>query len=156
MATIVCYDREGKAHSFASEDIAFRPAVYGIFIENDQVFLLKHPETNLFYPPGKILAEDEPPTQVVRQQFRKLTGLALQLGPLIFVEDQYVVDDEQQPWQLSLLYYALERPMITMAPTMAEVDDYEQPEWVLLDGLQRQQMQFGYEAIQAARLRLKL
>jgi len=156
MATIICYDREGKAQSFASEEIGFRPAVYGIFIENDQVFLLKHPETNLFYPPGEVLVEDKPPTQVVRQQFRKLTGLVLQLGPLIFVEDQYVVDDEGEAWQLSLLYYALERPIIAMAPTMAEVDDYEQPEWIPLDSLQREQMQFGYEAIQAARLYLKL
>lgn len=156
MATIICYDREGKAQSFASEEIGFRPAVYGIFIENDQVFLLKHPETNLFYPPGEVLVEDKPPTQVVRQQFRKLTGLVLQLGPLIFVEDRYVVDDEGEAWQLSLLYYALERPIITMAPTMAEVDDYEQPEWIPLDSLQREQMQFGYEAIQAARLHLKL
>ncbi len=156
MAAITCYDREGTAQPVPIEEIGFRPAVYGIFIENDQVFLLRHPETGLLYPPGEILAEDEPPSQLIRRYFRKLTGLVLQLGPLVFVEDQYVIDDEGQAWQLSLLYYALERPTITLAPTMAEVDEYEQPEWAPLDNLRREQMQFGYEAIQAARLRLKL
>lgn len=156
MATILCYDREGNAVPVSSDTLSFRPAVYGVFIENNQVFLLKHPTNGLWSLPGKVLAEDEPPTQAIRQLFRKLTGLVLHLGSLIYVEDQYVVDDDEKAWHQSLMYYLLTRPSITTTPTLTVTDHYEQPEWVSLTNLQRHELQFGYQALQAARLLQKI
>jgi ADP-ribose pyrophosphatase YjhB (NUDIX family) len=67
------------------------------------------------------------------------------------VEDQYVMDSDRRAWHLSVVYYALERPS-----TAATISDSSKIEWVPLDELDRSQMQFGYEAVQAGRLRLKL
>ena len=155
MATVSCYDVYGKAVPVATESIAFRPAVYGILIENDQVLLLRHPRTELWYPPGSVLASHDTPTQTVRHYFRQLTGMTPILGPLLFVEDQYYIDDARQAWHLSVLYYVLDRPVAT-ATTPADVESSAEPDWLPLVELKRNQMQFGYEAIQAGWLRLRL
>lgn len=151
MATILCHDVHGKTVPVAPEALLFRPAVYGIFIENNQVLLQKHPHSELWRPPGVLLADNETPGQAIRHAFRQLTGMTPRLGPMLYVEDQYVVDGEQRAWHFAVVYYALERPS-----TAATLSDSGKMEWVALETLRRREMQFGYEAIQAGRLRLKL
>lgn len=154
MNTICCYDTHGNAVVMPIEAVTFCPAVYGIFIENNQVLLLRHPQTKLWYPPGRMLTDHETPTQVIRHYFRQMTGMIPQFGPLIFVEDMYHIDDNNKAWHISAMYYALIRSQ-TATTTLANLTGSAQPEWVLLTALERQQMQFGYEAIQAGKLRLK-
>ncbi|MCL4265055.1 MAG: NUDIX domain-containing protein [Anaerolineae bacterium] len=151
MTTILCHDASGGTFPVAPEALFFRPAVYGIFIENSQVLLHKHPQTMLWQPPGTVLAENETPTQAVRHVFRRLTGMTPRVGAMLYVEDQYVLDSDRGAWQLSVVYYALERPS-----TAATISDTSKVEWVPLGELERSQMQFGYEAVQAGRLQLKL
>ena len=155
MATTVCYDIHGNAVPVAPESITFRPAVYGIFIENSQVLLQKQPQTGLWHPPGTMLAASDTPTQVIRHYLRQLTGLTPVIGSLLFVEDQYFIDEERRAWKLSALYYGLERPLTT-ATALTESEEATQTDWVPLADLQREQFQFGYEAVQAGKLQLKL
>lgn len=151
MATILCYDVSGGTFPVAPEALLLRPAVYGIFIENSQILLLKHPQTLRWQPPGTVLAENETPTQAIRHVFRWLTGMTPRVGAMLYVEDQYVLDNDRRAWQLSVVYYTLERPS-----TAATISDSTKVEWVPLSELERSQMQFGYEAVQAGRLQLKL
>ena len=155
MSQVTCYDSNGNAISVSSENMTFRPAVYGIFIEHQQVLLTRHAQTGLFQPPGGILQSLETPTQAVRHHFRDVTGMTPRLGPLLLVEDQFIVDDAQQAWHLSTLYYALDRPEATVA-SLTEIESSSQPEWVTLATLQRDQLQLGFEAIEAGRLRLQV
>lgn len=155
MNTVRCYDAAGNAVAVAPEAITFRPAVYGIFIENQQVVLLAQPQTNLWRPPGRILQSHEVPTQVVRHTFRQVTDMMPALGPLLFVEDQYRVDEDGRAWHLSVLYYALNRAEVTPT-TFTGISPAPQYEWIPLSALRRDRMLFGYEAIQAGRLRLRL
>lgn len=152
---ISCFDAQGSSVSVAPETVTFRPAVYGIFIENEQVLLLRHPQRGLWQPPGRILQSHEIPMEVVRHHFREVTGVMPLLGPLLYVEEQHWLDEEGRAWHLSVLYYALDRTT-SMATTLADIQGSQETEWVPLDTLQRQEMQFGYQAIQAGRLRLKL
>ena len=151
MATIICYDIHGNGIPVAPETLNYRPAVYGLFIENNQILLVKQAETGLWHPPGAVLNHHEIPTQAVRQAFRKVTGMTPALGPLLFVEDQYFMDTERRAWHYSVMYYGLQRP--SQATTFSDSD---QVDWVRLSDLKREQMQFGYEAIQAGKLQLKL
>ncbi|MCP4422347.1 MAG: NUDIX domain-containing protein [Chloroflexi bacterium] len=155
MATIVCYDVYGNPIPVAVESITFRPAVYGIFIENSQVLLQQQPQTNLWHPPGSMMAASDTPTQVIRHYFRQLTGLTPAAGSLLFVEDQFYLDEERRAWKFSALYYALERPLNT-ATALTESEEDTLISWLPLDDLQRTQIQFGYEAIQAGKLQQKL
>ncbi|MCB9008686.1 MAG: NUDIX hydrolase [Ardenticatenaceae bacterium] len=155
MATIICSDIHGNAVPVAAESISFRPAVYGIFIENSQVLLQKRPQTGLWYPPGVMLSASDTPTQVIRHYIRQIIGLTPVIGSLLFVEDQYFLDEERRAWKLSAMYYGLERPL-TAATALTESEDASQTEWVPLADLQREQFQFGYEAVQAGKLQQKL
>lgn len=150
MATIICHDVQGNCVLVAPEALLFRPAVYGIFLENHQVLLQKHPDTGLWFPPGTVLAEHETPAQAIRHTFRQLTGMTPRPGPILYLEDQYLVDGERRAWHFAVVYYALERS--SAAATLSESGKVE---WTPLDTLQRTQMQFGYEAVQAGRLQLK-
>lgn len=152
MATIICHDIQGNPIPVAPEALIFRPAVYGIFIENNQVLLHKYQYSSLWCPPGAILAAHETPNQIIRHTFRKLTGMTPKLGPMLYMEDQYLFDGERRAWHFAVVYYALERPSTAATLSM----DSGITEWVPLADLDRRQMQFGYEAIQAGRLQLKL
>jgi ADP-ribose pyrophosphatase YjhB (NUDIX family) len=151
MATIICYDIHGNGIPVAPEALLFHPAVYGLFIENNQILLLKQEETGLWYAPGAVLVNHETPAQAVRQAFRQVTGMTPTIGPLLCVEDQYFIDGERRAWHLSAMYYGLQRPS-----TAAALTESERIHWVSLADLKREQMQFGFEAIQAALLQLKL
>ncbi|GJM42366.1 MAG: hypothetical protein DHS20C20_26480 [Ardenticatenaceae bacterium] len=155
MATTVCYDIHGNAIPVAAESITFRPAVYGIFIENSQILLQKQPQTGLWHPPGTLLAASATPTQVIRHYIRQIIGLTPVIGSLLFVEDQYFIDEERRAWKLSAMYYGLERPL-SSATALTESEEASQTGWVPLADLQREQFQFGYEAVQAGKLQQKL
>jgi len=155
MKQIVCYDLEGNPTPISPDAIIFRPAVYGIFIENQQVLLTRHPQIGLWYPPGGILKAHEPPTQAVRHFFRERAGMTPRLGPMLHIEEKFRLDDEGQAWHLVMLYYALDRPEATVA-TLTEIESAQQPDWVPLNELHREQLLLGYEAIEAAKLRLQL
>jgi ADP-ribose pyrophosphatase YjhB (NUDIX family) len=154
MATILCYDTEGNRVPVAAEAISFRPAVYGIFIEHDQILLLRHRQSELLQPPGSILADHGTPPQLIRHHFLQLTNVTPLLGPLLFVTGQYRLVTERA-WHLSALYYALSRPTAA-ATTLSETEESTYPVWVFLNDLHRNQMMFGYEAVRAGQLNLEL
>jgi hypothetical protein len=68
----------------------------------------------------------------------------------LLLESQHHLDEDGQAWKLGVIYYQLQRSRgstITVPSNGAE-----QPLWVRLDELQREQVQTGYDAIQIARL----
>jgi ADP-ribose pyrophosphatase YjhB (NUDIX family) len=154
MSAVCCYDVRANPVYVSPEAVAFSPAVYGIFIEGRKVLLSIHPQTDLWHPPGCLLGPRETPVQAIRRHFHAMTGFLPQMGPVIHVEDQFRIDEEGQAWHLSILYYALDRPLgrvISMSPELGK-----QAEMVAVDELKRSQMQFGYEAVQAGSVRLDL
>ncbi|NHZ72077.1 MAG: hypothetical protein GWP17_03215, partial [Aquificales bacterium] len=155
MTTIQIFDVQGHAQTVSSENLIFRPAVYGIFIEHDQILLLRNLKTQLLLPPGRIVAENESPTQAIRHYFRNQAGITPLLGPLLFIENQYRQENGRF-WQLSVLYYAIERPSTASIRFSENEELPTQPDWVQLNSLDQTQFQFGFEAVQAGKLRLQL
>ncbi len=145
---------EGTAVSVPSNTLAYQIAVYGILIEREQILLVRHPQTNLWCPPGGVLQRQEAPTSAIRHHFRQVTGMTLRLGELLLVEEKYLIDETDQPQHRSILYYALDRPQITTA-SLTEIKHENQPEWVDIADLKRAQLQIGFNAIMAGHLRLK-
>lgn len=155
MTTVQIFDTQGHAQTVSSEDLLFRPAVYGIFIELDQVLLLRDTQTELLHPPGRIVNENEEPVQAIRHYFRELADITPVVGSLLFIENQYQQENDQS-WQLSALYYAVKRPSLGSINFSEDLESQIQPEWLQLDGLERTQFQFGFEAIQAGKLQNQL
>lgn len=155
MNVVCCFDSQGKAVPLPADSILYSPAAYGILIERNQVLLLEHPATGLLYPPGGTLSPRQTPDQTILIHVRQVAGMNPAVGPLLFVEDQYRVDEQGQGWHLSVLYYALERPAVPTIVAIEMVRD-SSAKLISLEALRREHMLFGYEAINAGRIRLEL
>ena len=158
-----CVDEEGELIAVPAEQVPFRPAVYGILIDNGRVILERRGPKNLWRPLGDRLACGQTPAQVLQARFRASTGFVPMPGPLLLLEEQHRVDDEGQAWHLVAMYYALRRPAGSVAMAMmgdkasqregsqGEVSPGEGSQWVPLEELTPEMMLFGYRAIDAAR-----
>lgn len=146
-------DHAGQLPQAPREASLFRPAVYGILIENHQVLLLRPLSTAAWQLPGEIVQPGEMPAQALRQSVWSAAGFVPEVGPVVFVEDQYRPEGDHM-WQLTLLYFELRRPEAPYA--MIDFDRAAGPEWVSLNMLQRDQLQWGWDAVIAAQARLRL
>ncbi len=153
MTTVDIFDVQGHLHAVPAKNILYRPAVYGIFIEQDQILLLRDQSTDLLLVPGRHLEENEVPAQALRTYFREWAGITPLLGTLLFIENQYQQEAEQF-LQLSALYYEVKRPSLASI-TFPQKEGQYAPEWIQFDNVDRTQFQFGYEAIQAGKLYLQ-
>lgn len=154
MSAIHCYDDDGQVHVVDAESLQFCPAVYGIFIENDRLLLLVQSKSRLFAPPGCLLTPNESPAQAIRHYFRRLVDITPELGPLLFLEDQYRWLDGR-PWHISAMYYALARPFTASIRLNETMATDAAPEWVDLLDLERRQFLFGFKAVVAGVTRLR-
>ncbi len=155
-----CVDEEGELTAVPAEQVTFRPAVYGILIDNGRVVLERRGPKNLWRPPGGQLACGQTPAQVLQARFQASTGFAPVPGPLLLLEEQHRVDDEGQAWHLVAMYYALRRPAGSVAmmddkasrgeASHGEISHREGAQWVPLDELRPEAMLFGYRAVDAA------
>ncbi|MEM7113125.1 MAG: hypothetical protein AAF614_11880 [Chloroflexota bacterium] len=145
--SVTCYDVYGKAVSVATADIVFRPAIYGVLVENDEVLLTAHPTTKLWQPLGLILEEHIEAEQALQRYLQRVIQVVPAVKSLLWVEEQYRVDEEKRAWHLSALYYDLKRPLSSGSP---DLNSEQRLAWIPLADLNRSQMQFGYDAIQAA------
>jgi ADP-ribose pyrophosphatase YjhB (NUDIX family) len=149
---MLCFNENGQVIDVPGEPAGIRPAVYGILIENEQVLLQPHPKSGLWQPPGKVLDPDEAPGSAVRRCFQTAAGILPLITGLLLTEDGYWLDEAGKVWWLSVLYYALKRPTAGVAG-LIDFDNPARPEWFPLENLSREKMQFGYEAVQAGRMR---
>jgi ADP-ribose pyrophosphatase YjhB (NUDIX family) len=154
MTTTVCYDPNGQPMVVTTQALMFSPAAYGIFVENNDVLLLRDTKTDLFVWPGAILQVGERPLQVVSRMYHLLTGVVPVVESLACMEDLYQVDGSGQAWHLSAMFYWLERPSATSL-ALTVVDSAFLPQMIPVVSIQRSQLQFGYQALQVARQHLK-
>lgn len=149
MDTVYCTTPQGNLVPVPASALTFRPAAYGILLENQRVLLQQHPATGLWHPPGGIIHGGQAPERGVRAYFRAATGFLPEVTSLLYLEEQHTVDAQEQAWHLSLFYYGLRR---TVGGTvgLAGVPESERPQWVPLQTLTRTSMQFGYPAIMIA------
>lgn len=141
-----CVDEEGDVVAVPAGEVTFRPAVYGILLDNQRVILERQEQNGLWRLPGGRLDRGQAPSQILQARFRAATGFAPARGPLLLLEEQHRVDAEGRAWRLAVLYYALRRP----AGGVAAMGD-DGPQWVPLDDLAPEKMLFGYRAVVAAR-----
>lgn len=148
MSVVRCYDNDGQAHPVATEALQFSPAVYGIFIENSRILLLRHPRSGLYSLPGRLLMLHEQPTQAIHHYFRQLAGISPVVGSLLLMEEHYRWLNGQG-WRVAVLYYGVQRPFSASFHLQPDTATGAIPEWADLTDLQRQQFLFGFQAVKA-------
>ncbi len=148
MNMLRCYDTYGNGIFTSTELINSSVAVYGVFIENGRVLLLHNNKNNLWQLPGGIFSANERPSRAVRHHLRHIMGILPELGNLLLLEEQCRLDENGRNTQLSVMYYALHRPT-ALAITLPKQEEELRPEFIEVANLQHNQLQFGYNAIQA-------
>ncbi len=151
MTVVACYDMHGNSVSVAADALIYRPAAYGICIDDGEVLLLRDKRSLALQLPGSVLASGETPAQVVSRAFHAATGQIPWVGPQLLVESLCRVDENGRAWQLSVMYYFLQRPSAA-ANAPLHPSESANIETIPLAALQRHHLQFGYEAIQVAQL----
>lgn len=154
MTTIVCYDPHGQPVPVAANALTFCLAAYGICIENNEILLLKDVQTGWMTWPGAMLRVGERPYHVVSRAYHLLTGIVPVVGQMLFMEELYQVDGDGRAWHVSAMFYWLERPSATSF-SLTSSDVNFQPQMIPADLVQLNQLQFGYQALQAGLRRLK-
>lgn len=146
---IPCFTAYGQLVPAAK--ITFRPAVYGILLdEYQQVFLARAPGELFWTLPGGMLQPHQTPQAAVRYYFRQAAGITPLVDSLLFVDEQYHYMGENTASHVVAFYYQLRRPTAT-AVSLAEVDEATiEGRWFPLADLSRQELHFGFEAIRAA------
>lgn len=148
MSTIVCYDPQGYPVPVAAATLTFSPAAYAVFIENNEILLLHNEQTGWLTWPGTMLPAGERPYHAVSRVYHLLTGIVPVVGPLLSMEDLYQIDGNGRAWHLTAMFYWLERPSATSF-SLTTIDTNLQPQMLPVDYVQRSQLQFGYQVLQA-------
>jgi ADP-ribose pyrophosphatase YjhB (NUDIX family) len=149
---VVCFDDHGRATSVPPAEVTFCPAVYGILLENSQVLLHPNSQTGLWLLPGGALDDHEQPAQALRRHFRSVSSVTPVTGSLLTIEQQYRIDENGRAWHHPVFYFAVTRPPAG-SRSLIDFENPQQPEWVSLDALAPEQLQFGYDAIRLAQAR---
>lgn len=143
---IAVVDAHGRVVMCDPAQLQYSPAVYGVLVEESRTLLCLHPISSFYTFPGGRVTDGQTMEQAVRQRFRAATGITPYVQELLLVEEQFVLDEEEQPWQLTLMYYRLSRPPVGHMG-LIDFENPAKPDWVPLKNLTRQQMQFGYDAL---------
>ncbi|MFW6183919.1 MAG: NUDIX hydrolase [Chloroflexota bacterium] len=139
----------------AGEQI-FRPAVYGILIENHYALLQQDAQSGLWRPVGTILEQGQTPLQALCVRFRAVAHFSPSPGPLVYMEERRNIDADGRCWRLSHLYYLVHAQSGIVTETDGpNGDGSQQVAWLPVHELSRDQMAFGYVAIQTALRRLE-
>ncbi|MBD3250026.1 MAG: NUDIX domain-containing protein [Candidatus Pacebacteria bacterium] len=84
---ITCQDIKGKTYSVPLSKLRFRPAVYGVIIENDQVLLSKQWD-GYDFPGGAVELGEGLETALIRE-VKEETGLDIKPGKIIHAEHSF-------------------------------------------------------------------
>jgi len=84
---IICYDIKGKQHKISSEELSFRPSVYGIIIQDDKILLSKQWDGYDF--PGGGVELGETIKNALTREIKEETGLIVKVGKIIACENSF-------------------------------------------------------------------
>ncbi len=100
---IICRDIYGKKHKRLLKDCKFRPSIYAVIIKNDKILL--SPQWDGYDFPGGGMDLDESLSETFEREVFEETGLKVEKGELISVEDEYFLGIfNKNSWHSILIY----------------------------------------------------
>jgi ADP-ribose pyrophosphatase YjhB (NUDIX family) len=84
---VICHDIEGKTYEVAANELTFRPSVYAIIIENDQVLLSRQWDGYDF--PGGGVELGETLTEALKREVKEETGMEVSVEKVIHCQESF-------------------------------------------------------------------
>jgi len=129
---IICHDINGKLYKVDAKRLAFRPSIYGILIEKNQVLLSKQWDGYDFPGGGAKLYETIDET--LKREFWEETGFKVKRGKIIYVGTSLFYSiARKRYWNCQLFYFLVKK--ISGKLSKANFDEYEKTytdiaEWI--------------------------
>jgi len=136
---IVCHDIKGEETAVDSNQLIFRPSVYGILIEDGKVLLSKQWDGYDF--PGGGVNMNETLEEALKREFIEETGLEIEIGKVMccgtsFFDPKYSKKSKGQYWNCQLIYFLVKQ--VGGEISIDNCDENEKgyinlPEWIELE-----------------------
>ena len=132
---VTCYDIKGNAYQVPADQLTFRPAVYGVIIQDEKILLSRQWEGYDF--PGGGINLGESNQVALRREVYEETGLEVDVGRVLFANSSFFKMPEHGKNVHSIhMYYACE--VTGGALSTAHFDEHEKQyakmaEWVPID-----------------------
>ncbi len=143
MSKVICTDRDGNTHEVSSEELRFRPSVYGVIIK-DGALLLSKQWDGYDFPGGGIEIGEEIKSALVRE-VKEETGMDVTVGEIVACENSFykpLLDDSHNNGCLHsiLIYYLCN--VIGGELSIDHIADNEKkyismPEWIPLENVDK-------------------
>jgi len=156
---IICTDINGNKTNVSPSKLSFRPAIYGIIIENEKILLSRQWDGYDF--PGGGIEIGETITDALRREIKEETGLDVQIGKIISCENSFfkMPHNEDNFVHSVHIYYLCKR--ISGEITIKNFDEYEKkyanmPEWIGLETIEKIKFCNSVDSIRIIRNALEL
>ncbi|MDA8194715.1 MAG: NUDIX domain-containing protein [Thermaerobacter sp.] len=117
---ISCRGIDGTTRRVLAADVRFRPAVYGILLDGNQVLLSRSRFTGLWDFPGGGIEPWETLDEGLQREFQEETGLQVKAGPLLAFRDSFFAFFSR-PYHSLRFFYRVHRIGGEMAVELAEI-----------------------------------
>lgn len=139
MAITECITHYGGRRLVPTERLTFRPSVYAIMRDGDQVLLLNTRHTGNYSLPGGGVEVGETLEQALRREVREETGLSITAISFFRFEEQFFYYDPADVAFHSFLFFYLCKPASEELHDDNPVEEeVENPRWVKVGELRVQ------------------
>ena len=151
MDQIECTSFLGGTHCIPREKLFFRPAVYGLIVNQGKILVVDTQRTGKLYLPGGGVELGEPVAAALQREVMEETGINIEVGQFLgFEEDFFYYDPLDEAFHSFLFFYRC-RPLSFDLLDNHQILDGEacNPRWVVADTLQADDFQsFGSAIVQ--------
>ena len=141
----------GQAVELRVESLVWRPAVYGIVIDDDghMLALDNTISLNLELPGGGVEMWETVEAALHREIWEE-TGLKGTINELIHADDSFFLTPNDNKWHTLRLYYLVTATGGALRSTIIDDEPCTNPKWIPLSEIVPSHFQLGHEAIQLA------
>lgn len=147
---VICRDKDDNQKEVNVSELVFRPAVYGILIENNKVLLSK--QWGGYDFPGGGMKIHETIYEALKREFFEETGFKIQVGELLACEHNFYVYTTQPhpPTNCILIYFICRK--ISGELSTENFDEYEKQyaemaEWIPLKKIKEIKFHNGVDSV---------
>ena len=87
MRKVTCHDLEGNQYEVDVSELSFRPAVYGVIVENNKILLSKQWDGYDF--PGGGIEIGEPTENALIREVKEETGVDVHVGTILHCQNSF-------------------------------------------------------------------
>ena len=137
MQQITCNAFFGGTHVVPLEKLVFRPAVYGIIIDDSKIMVVTNRRTGKLWFPGGGVELGERMETALKREVREETGIEIEVVHFEGFEENFFYYDPLDEAFHSLLFFYSCTPKTFVPLPSHQVNDGEatNPRWVKINGL---------------------